>query len=214
MMARSGRNTCAVRYSSEEDGWDRTQRLAARRIEISRIALLVGFASIISSILLTTSRVADAAPGNLGAVYGTRATGELVWYRHDGYTDGTARWTGGNGDRTVGSGWQDFKQVISGGGGVLYGIKPTGELVWYRHDGYTNGTARWTGGNGDRTVGSGWQDFKQVISGGGGVLYGIKPTGELVWYRHDGYTNGTARWTGGNGDRTVGTGFNAYNTLI
>ena len=45
--------------------------------------------------------------------------GNLYWYKHDGYTDGSQTWTY-NDPRLVGTGWGDFKQIFSGGNGVIY----------------------------------------------------------------------------------------------
>jgi hypothetical protein len=43
-------------------------------------------------------------------------------------------------------------------------------------------------------VGSGWQNFSKVFSPGDGIIYGMKSTGEMLWYQHDGYLDGTSRW--------------------
>ncbi|MFK0022837.1 hypothetical protein [Streptomyces sp. NPDC090798] len=46
------------------------------------------------------------------------------------------------------------------------------------------------------------------------AIYGITPEGELRWYRHDGWTDGTVRWTTGEGGNLVGTGWNVYSTVF
>ena len=48
-------------------------------------------------------------------------------------------------------------------GGVIYGLKDNGDLLWYRHDGQSDGTFRWAANNG-ATVGTGWGGFKQLFS--------------------------------------------------
>ncbi|HYZ87349.1 MAG TPA: tachylectin-related carbohydrate-binding protein, partial [Bryobacteraceae bacterium] len=85
----------------------------------------------------------------------------LLWYRHDGRGDASFRWAPGSGNM-VGSGW-NFKQVFSGGDGIIYTIQENGDLLWYRHEGRGNGSAAWAAGSGKK-VGNGW-DFLHVYSG-------------------------------------------------
>ncbi|MER7950999.1 tachylectin-related carbohydrate-binding protein [Streptomyces sp. NPDC096079] len=97
---------------------------------------------------------------------------------------------------------------------MIYGITPAGDLQWYRHDGWTDGTNRWTAGAGGNNVSGGWGIYSTVFSGGGGVIYGITPAGDLQWYRHDGWTDGTNRWTAGAGGNNIGGGWNMYGTVF
>jgi hypothetical protein len=118
----------------------------------------------------------------------------------------------------VGNGWSNFKQVFSGGDGVIYAIQNTeidlrtgrrtgGHLLWYRHDGRGDGSFTWGPDSGNQ-VGSGWRGFKQVFAGGDGVIYAIQNNGDLLWYRHDGRGNGSNTWTEGSGKKVVGSGWN------
>ena len=50
-------------------------------------------------------------------------------------------------------------QVFSGGGGVSYGIKRKGDLVWCKHRGYENGDSSWANGGDEIIIGTGWQYF-------------------------------------------------------
>lgn len=160
--------------------------------------------------------VAQSAPLFSGAVapptvlYGVATPGALKWYRHNGAPTGAGlnspgAWTG---PTEVGSGWQDFIQVVPGGGTVLYGIARDGTLKWYSHDGAVNGTPAWQGA---KNVGTGWQNFKQVFSGSEGILYAIAQDGTLKWYRHTGYRDGAATW---DGPRNVGTGWQNFKTVF
>jgi len=49
------------------------------------------------------------------------ASGDLYWYQHLGQSTGTPVWANGGNHQTVGSGW-NFKDVLSGDTGYLYGI--------------------------------------------------------------------------------------------
>ncbi|MEU2510285.1 tachylectin-related carbohydrate-binding protein [Streptomyces sp. NPDC007863] len=150
----------------------------------------------------------------LAVIYGITPDGDLQWYRHVGWEDGTNRWTTGEGGEYVSGGWNIYRTVFCGGGGVIYGITPGGDLQWYRHDGWTDGSARWTAGDGGKNVGGGWNIYSTVLSAGGGVIYGITPGGDLQWYRHDGWTDGSARWTAGDGGKNVGGGWSFYSTVL
>ncbi|PYP83216.1 MAG: hypothetical protein DMG65_24820 [Candidatus Angelobacter sp. Gp1-AA117] len=85
--------------------------------------------------------------------------------------------------------------------GVIYGVGPNNDLLWYRHDGRTDGSFRWPFSQG-KQVGVGWV-FKHLFSGGNGIIYGIKENGDLLWYRHEGRADGSFRWPFSEG-KTVG----------
>ena len=132
------------------------------------------------------------------------AGGDLLWYRHLGQENGAFNWQG---PTTVGRHWAEFVQVFSGGNGVIYAIKPNGDLMWYRHVGHRDGRFAWQG---PTKVGHGWADFKQVFCAEEGIIYAIenyteqsvpidgKATrpggGRLLWYRHNGWVDGTDNW--------------------
>ncbi|MFI2089046.1 tachylectin-related carbohydrate-binding protein, partial [Streptomyces rishiriensis] len=147
-------------------------------------------------------------------IYGITPAGDLQWYRHDGGADGTNQWTAGDGGNNVGSGWNTASIVFSDGAGVIYAVTPAGDLQWYHHDGWVDGTNQWTAGDGGNNVGSGWNMYATVFSGGAGVVYGITPAGDLHWYRHDGWVDGTNQWTAGDGGNNVGSGWNMYATVF
>ena len=146
--------------------------------------------------------------GGDGVIYAiSRSNGDLLWHRHDGWRDGSSNWAANSGNR-VGNGWGQFKQVFSGGDGVIYAVQDNGDLLWYRHDGWRDGSGTWAEGSGGK-VGNGW-DFKQVFSGGNGVIYAVQhsrldPTSgrrtgrHLLWYRHDGWRNGSDTWAANSG---------------
>jgi hypothetical protein len=134
-------------------------------------------------------------------LYAVKQDGELLWYGHDGRVGGTFEWSG---PQKVGTGWQDFRQVIPGGDGTLYGLTREGKLLWYRHRGRAQGRADWLG---PREVGTGWGDFVLIVGAPGGVLYAIRRDGVLLWYRHVGRGDGSFTWEG---PREVGSGWTGF----
>jgi len=126
------------------------------------------------------------------AMYGVKADGELLWYSHDGYADGTPRWKG---PEQVDKDWHLFKTIFPGDEFVIYGIFPDGRLIWHRHDGAVGGNSvkNWAPA---KEVGYGWQNFVKVFSGGSGVIYAIQTDGILKRYVHKGYLDGSPDWEG------------------
>ncbi len=60
---------------------------------------------------------------------------------------------------------------------IIYPITSGGELAWYDHLGWTDGSFKWES---PKTVGTGWGEFKEVFSGGNGVIYAIMPSDKKV----------------------------------
>ena len=188
-------------------GLDATGSLSGTR---SRGTSRIVAATQLRSSLVQSTGLFSGMASQPSVLYGVAPAGALKWYRHNGAPTGAGltspgAWTG---PTEVGSGWQDFIQVVPGGGAVLYGIARDGTLKWYRHDDAMNGTPAWQGA---KNVGTGWQNFKQVFSGSEGILYAIAQDGTLKWYRHTGYRDGAATW---DGPKNVGTGWQNFTTVF
>ncbi|MDR4504926.1 MAG: tachylectin-related carbohydrate-binding protein [Candidatus Scalindua sp.] len=145
-------------------------------------------------------------------IYGVQEGGVLLWYQHEGYSDGAATWATNSGVK-IGHGW-DFRHVFSGGSGIVYAIenksldprtgqRSGGDLLWYRHDGWQNGSQNWTG---PHRVGKGWGDFRQAFYAGEGVIYAIRDNGDILWYKHEGHSDGAFTWAQDSG-KQVGHGW-------
>lgn len=141
------------------------------------------------------------------AIYGLKPNGELWWYAHDGFADGTDRWRA---SRPVGHGWNRYKTVFPGGEYVVYGIEPDGGLFWYRHNGAPEGgdVSSWSG---PRRVADDWNIFDKVFSGGDGVIYGIRPDGVLERRQHIGYLTGEPKWAP---QKEIGTGWSHFLDVV
>jgi hypothetical protein len=197
-----------------------------------------------------------------GVIYGVLPGGDLHWYRHLGYLDGSNRWVSGQG-KTIGNGWDGYTTLFAGGEGVIYGVLPSGGLDWYRHLGYLDGSKSWKLGQGTpvgterdgyttlfaggegvvygvlpggdlhwfphvgymdggiptvvggqgKPIGNGWDGYTTLFAGARGVIYGVLPGGDLHWYRHRGYLDGSNRWVSGQG-KPIGNGWDGYTTLF
>ena len=91
----------------------------------------------------------------------------------------------------------------------IYGVRPDGQLAWYRHDGALVGGGLESWG-GMQIVGTGWQGLIHVFSGGNGIIYAVSSDGDLRWYRHGGYREGGGLETWeprDTGYRVVGSGW-------
>ena len=113
-------------------------------------------------------------------VYGIQQHGDLMWFGHVGWEDGSFQWEG---PKKVGTGWGELTHVFSGGAGIIYGVTPIveatvhvdgrmtpasgGELKWFRHVGREDGSFQWEG---PKKVGTGWGELTHVFSGGSGTV--------------------------------------------
>jgi len=149
--------------------------------------------------------------GVIYAVYGT----QMLWNRHQGRDDGTFRWSLEKGVN-VANGfnktyfWRAQHIFAGSTPGIIYAIVNEGDLVWFRHDGWDDGSARWQGdltyADQGKKVGTGW-DVLDAFSGGDGIIYAVMKNGDLRWNRHDGRNDGTPRWAL-DGGKPVGSGWN------
>lgn len=142
------------------------------------------------------------AQGN-GVLFAVFSDGSLRWYR---FIAGKAQTGSGT---KIGSGWNGFKTVATGGNGVLYAAHATtGELFWYKAVDYLK-----PGGFNPRTiVGRGWNTFRALIGAGNGLIYAVTATGDLLWYNHTSAKTGAATWAAGTGTK-VGAGWGSYRAL-
>jgi len=144
--------------------------------------------------------------GGDGVIYGIKPDGSLHWYRHEGRLDGSFKWASNSGAQ-VGTGWTIFQHVFGSGDGVIYAVGLDGNLHWYRHDGRFDGSFKWASNSGAQ-VGTGWisPNLKQVFSGGDGIIYVVRDSGELAWYRHKGWLTGANSWVSNFG-KPIGSGW-------
>jgi Tachylectin len=142
--------------------------------------------------------------GEDGIVYRVDTNGDLYWYKHRGYISGSTNWVEG---KKVGVGWK-VKHAFAGGGGIIYVIDSKGDLYWFKHLGYQNGAFLWANDARGKKIANGteidfrtggkiateWKNARFVFSGGSGVIYLIDKVGDLYWYKHTGFLDGSERW--------------------
>jgi Tachylectin len=125
---------------------------------------------------------------NWTPVYGIRADGDMLFYKHTGAGDGSANWP--IQAVKIGNGW-DFKQVFAGDNGSVYAIRGDGDMLFYKHTGFATGAPSWP--IQAVKIGNGWE-FKQVFAGDNGSVYAIRHNGDMLFYKHAGYNDGSASW--------------------
>jgi Tachylectin len=151
--------------------------------------------------------------GGDGVIYAVDPSGDLHWYQYTG-TDG-AGGSGGSGDglwapgsgTVIGTGWGGFTQIFAGGDGIIYAVDSAGDLWWYRHLEPTAGSASWAAAGGGSMIGTGWSQFTQFGSMGGGIIFARDASGGLWWYRHADPLGGSDTWADGGGRIGEGTGW-------
>ncbi len=168
----------------------------------------------VSGAWLPNRQIFKGNPGGVdkeeGIIYRVDINGDMFWYKHTGHRTGSAKWVRNDG-KLVGRGFKG-KHVFAGGGGIIYFIDDKGDLYWYKHLGYLNGAYSWANGAVGKKVADGtivnprlggrvatkWRTARFVFSGGNGVIYLIDRAGDLYWYKHTGFLDGTERWQGPN----------------
>ena len=150
--------------------------------------------------------------GGKNIIYAINNQGDLLWYRHNSAYDlpvNRRRQTALSGPILVSKGWQAYRNVFSGGDGVIYAIDQAGNLLWYKHKQYAEPVEMPTSaGSGmvgaglrlnwakswesltPKTVGRGWGEFSHVFPGGDGIIYAVTADGKLLRYRHVTYLDG------------------------
>jgi hypothetical protein len=156
----------------------------------------------------TTANAKSVFAGPNGSIYVIRQDGTLSFYKHTGNDNGAANWAVQN--VTIGSGWQNFTKVFAGDNDNIYAITTTGDLLLYKFTSTFNGV-----NNAPNSVpvnalkiGTGWNIFSTVFAGENNTLYGIKPTGELLFYRHAEPLNKIVKYIVGG--KQIGSGWNAF----
>lgn len=141
--------------------------------------------------------------------YGITDTGALLWYR-DLNNNGTVGWAPASG-KQIGVGWGKFIRIFPGSDpGEIYAVEPSGNLLWYRdlaRDGSNGagGNSGWDHSSG-QTIGEGWNAVLHVFPGPNGVIYAVKPTGELLWFKDLKQT--APRWANKGVGKQIGVGWN------
>jgi N,N-dimethylformamidase len=158
-----------------------------------------------------------------GMVYAITTAGDLMWYRHLARA-GTPQWANKGIGQRIGWGWSGFTQVVTGGNGYIYAVDPTGLLRWYHHTWSSEGLVpsgspdllpepEWAFDSQGQLVGTGWNNFINVFSGGNGVIYASQPDGTLLWYQHLSRT-GENVWANDGEGKPVGAGWNHFSHVF
>jgi hypothetical protein len=170
----------------------------------------------------------DSGLERVGELYGVESNGDLRWYRYDGFgqhsPDGAIGWAS-NSRSIIGNGWNSFKFLCGGGGGVLFGVEPNGDLRWYRYDagdGLSDpaGSRGWAA-NSRNVIGNGWHGFVSLVSlpkagrngTSGPTLFGVEPSGDLRWYRYLGAGEPDRSGWHPNSRNVIGNGWQSFTIL-
>ncbi len=154
----------------------------------------------------TTIRYAFRANSNI--IYGIKPNGDLGIYRHFGWQNGVVAWDYESHFRKIAEGWDDVKYAFSGGGEIIYVVKQNGDLGWYKHTGQEDGSDNWANNGTFKKIASGWQNYVAVFSTGNGIIYGIKQNGDVEWYKHLGYLDGSDNWVNNGSFKKVAENWN------
>jgi tachylectin len=174
----------------------------------------------------------DSGLPNVGRSFGVAQNGNLLWYRYLGHGEqdptGTKGWQPNTGN-AIGRGFQSFLHLLGGGDGIVLGIKPNGDLLFYQYSGNgeedATGSLGWDHSTAANQIGNGWQNFHDVyVSPREGrtttpktTIYAVAQNGDLRWYQYSG--NGEQDPTGAagfhpNSSNVIGNGFQNFLHLV
>ncbi|MFD1149295.1 tachylectin-related carbohydrate-binding protein [Saccharothrix hoggarensis] len=108
-------------------------------------------------------------------IYRINPTGELVLSRYDETTKAFTH-------KAIATGWTKYDQLFAAGDGVFYTRDPNVNSGTLYRSQYDFRTGTWI--QREKDLGWGWNGFKQLVSPGADVIYGMVPGGELWWYRY------------------------------
>jgi hypothetical protein len=104
------------------------------------------------------------------SIYGVAQNGDLLWYSYNGNGEnnrsGSIGWAANSGN-AIGNGWEGFRRIFACGG-VIFGVQPNGDLLWYSYVGNgesdRSGSTGWSPNSGN-PIGNGWQNFGALFGG-------------------------------------------------
>ncbi|MCI0689488.1 MAG: peptidoglycan DD-metalloendopeptidase family protein [Sporichthyaceae bacterium] len=148
--------------------------------------------------------------GGAGYFYRVHNNGNMLGYDHSGWPNPVSQWIYWKGGQAIGSGWNQFTQILSDGW-TVFGINEAGQLKWYRLADPVNGI--WEPDQG-KVVGTGWGQFAKVFHGSNGVIYGVTYSGALKWYRYINDGGSSYHWHPNSGTVISSGGWGQYHHLI
>lgn len=135
--------------------------------------------------------------GGNGIVYGIRADGAVLWYRHADWQTVGVTWASGSG-RVIGEGFNQFIGIFGGADGSLYCLRADGTLRRYRYvcSDIQTGAGSWVNAGGVQ-IGSGFDRYPRMF-GFNGHLYGVSASGDVSAYQ---FNPVTGTWINSSGTR-------------
>jgi len=180
----------------------------------------------------------DSGLPHVGRLFGVDDQGDLRYFRYLGNgapnptgahraQDGSPSWDKNTGN-AIGNGWQGFKWLLGCGNGVVMGVQPDGDLLWYRYDGDgtedRSGALGWDPGSGS-VIGNGFDSFVHLFAKPAegrttspmAQLFGVERNGDLRWYGYSGNgepdRSGVKGWHDNSGN-VIGNGWADFKYIV
>lgn len=144
-----------------------------------------------------------------GILYALDDKGDLFWYRHTDPKGGSDRWSPESGT-LVGHDFDEYIHIFVAADDILHTVDEKGRLYWNKHSSPADGPVEWLPGSGTE-IGSGWDgSLAAFVSGGDGVLYVLRPNGDLLWHSPRDFRDFGTPW-----DRTtIAEGWDEYDSFV
>jgi hypothetical protein len=167
--------------------------------------------------------IMNLVSGGSGRIFGVTPNGALNFYKYSGNGNSDPSGATGfepNSGNQIGNGFNNFTRLVSGPDGVIFGVHPNGDLLYFKYVG--NGQSDPSGATGfdpnsGNQIGNGFNNFSLLVGGGDGVIFGVHPNGDLLYFKYVG--NGQSVPSGATGfdansGNQIGRGFNNFTRLV
>jgi hypothetical protein len=142
-----------------------------------------------------------------GQVFGFMPDGTISWYKYvcTDLNTGAGSWAGGGSGQVIGSGFNSYPRIIGGWEGQFFAIDTSGNLWHYQYlaGNGSSGAGAWANGGAGLKIGGGFSPLIRAWTEPNGVIYGVRQSGALDWYRY----LGSGAWANGGSGVVIGSGW-------
>ena len=162
-----------------------------------------------------------------GAIYCVQDDGDLRFFRYTGTGEhdptGTLGFDGPNQGNTIGNGFDSLLHFVGGGDGIILGVKPDGDLIYFQYTGRgesdPTGTNGFDGANQGTVIGNGFHTVSHLCTSPREgqttqpqtTIFIVDENGDLRWFRYSGFgehdPTGTLGFDQPNQGNQIGNGF-------
>jgi Tachylectin len=130
--------------------------------------------------------------GGDGVFFGVHSNGDLLYFKYTGDGQNVPSGATGfapNSGNQIGNGFNNFTSLVGGGDGVFFGVHPNGDLLYFKYTGDGQSVPSGATGfapNSGNQIGNGFNNFRLLVGEDDGVVFGVHPNGDLLYFKYIG----------------------------